>query len=467
MRLFRLTSAPCPCQPGFDAAPPSGNAKLRCLSPGLVRDEYPVRERLANGGMMTIMAQRTFLLVLMITASGARADADRAEGTFDSDGANRRFEELSTKLEEHGLPQMVGAAQWKDMVTDAKPGLTRCLDHACFAETVNRLFESTTISHFHYYTDDEWGYWHLRSAFGVGDGDREVEHIGVFPQRIDGRWFVRGVFESSPASKVDLRVGDELVEVNGEPFHPIRSFRGLAGGEARVSIARRPGVRSTLSIPVVKQSLHQAVQRAMRDSVRVVEHGPRRFAYLHAWTLLGDGGEYEALGKLQGEVDGLLLDFRDGFGGSPFDARSFLLGRKKGEVNPWVDDVPHWTKPVVILIADGARSAKEMVVYDVKKAGRAPLVGTPTPGDVTNVGAIRMVGSDAVVMLPGRKFALEDKPVYPDYLVPRDVPYAAGEDPQLDFAKILLAESVVPEASSAKSGASAEKVAPSRNASGR
>ena len=389
---------------------------------------------------MMIVAERTFLLVLMVVASGARTDADRAEGTFDTDGATRRFAELSARLEEHGLPQMVGVARWNDMVADARPEIIRCRDHACFAEAVNRLFKTTTISHFHYYTDEEWGYWHLRSAFGVGDGDREVEHIGVFPERIEGRWFVRGVFESSPASKVDLRVGDELVEVNGEPFHSIRSFRGLAGTEARVTIARRPGARSTLTIPVVKQSLHQVVQRAMRDSVRVIEHGSRRFAYLHAWTLLGDGGEYEALGKLQDEVDGLLLDFRDGFGGSPFNARSFLLGRKKGEINPWVDDVPHWTRPVVILIADGARSAKEMVVYDVKKAGRAPLVGTPTPGDVTNVGAIRMVGADALVMLPGRKFALEDKPVYPDYLVPRDIRYAAGEDPQLDFAKELLDE---------------------------
>jgi C-terminal processing protease CtpA/Prc len=94
----------------------------------------------------------------------------------------------------------------------------------------------------------------------------------------------------------------------------------------------------------------------------------------------------------------------------------------------------------VILIADGTRSAKEIVVDAVQTAERAPLVGTPTPGEVTSVGAIRRVGRDGLLMLPGQTFSLEGNPTKPDYPVSRDIRHCAGADPQLRKAKQVLAD---------------------------
>ncbi|MCH7704922.1 MAG: hypothetical protein IIB61_07410, partial [Planctomycetes bacterium] len=101
-----------------------------------------------------------------------------------------------------------------------------------------------------------------------------------------------------------------------------------------------------------------------------------------------------------------------------------------------------WKKPVVTLIADGTRSAKELVVYAAKKAGITTLVGTPTPGAVTAVGGIVDIGEDAMLLLPGFKFELEGKPTLPDHHIERDLPYCAGADPQLDLAKELLAKRI-------------------------
>ena len=179
----------------------------------------------------------------------------------------------------------------------------------------------------------------------------------------------------------------------------------------------------------------KAVQRAISKSVRVVDLDGRDVLYMHAWTLLG-GREYRRLLEMQDEVDGLLLDFRDGFGGTWAAASSFLLSGENEQPNA----SSHWHKPVVILIADGTRSAKEIVVDAVKQAGVAPLVGTPTPGHVTSVGGVRRTGPDGLLMLPGMRFDLEGNPTHPDILVERDIRYCGGRDPQMRVARMLLSE---------------------------
>lgn len=161
-------------------------------------------------------------------------------------------------------------------------------------------------------------------------------------------------------------------------------------------------------------------------------------AYLHGWTLLGDGAEYDDLAELQPTADGLLLDYRDGFGGSWHNALGFLLGEDRGDDGERIH--PRWGKPVVILTADGTRSAKEIVVDAVKRRRRAPLVGESTPGHVTSVGSVRRVGDDAILMLPGLRFRLEGTRTTPDYAVGRSIPYCGGADPQMRMAREVLAD---------------------------
>ena len=352
--------------------------------------------------------------------------------------ARARFARFVGVVEDSNVPELVGEQRWHELVEGHRPVIEQARSHREFAEAVNALINAAGVSHFHYYTANDWSYWHLRSAFGPDDPDDYTAHVGLFTERIDGRWFVRGVLEGSVAGSSSIRVGDELLSADDRPFEPVASFRGKAGKPVHLRLRRKPGLVYNVVLTPVRESLHRAMQRAIRESIRIVEHADYRFAYLHGWTLLGRGGkEYQQLLDMQDQVDGLLLDYRDGFGGITQIARRFLLGPSDGGHRT---DQDCWTKPVVILIADGTRSAKEIVVDAVQRHGRAPLVGTPTPGHVVSVGAFRRIGPDALVMLPAQRFALEGNPTVPDYIVERPIPYTAGADPQLEWARDLLAD---------------------------
>lgn len=357
-------------------------------------------------------------------------------GRFGPAAAAQRLGDILRNIRSSNAPDLVGKSRWSALVAQHREAIESCTTHEAFAAAVNRLIADSGISHFRYYTVDDWAYWHLQGAFGSEGAKSEIEHIGVFPQEIDGRWFVRGILEDSPADDLNIRVGDELVSVDGTPYEPITSFRGRAGKTLALKLQRRPGVTHEVPIVPARESLHQATQRAILRSIATFDHEGFTFAYMHGWTLLGQGVEYDRLVELQGEVDGLILDYRDGFGGTWLAAERFLVGQTSD--GGQADVPPRWIKPVVILTSDGTRSAKEIVVNRVKRARRAPLVGEPTPGHVTSVGGLVQIGRDGLLMVPGHRFKLEGKPTEPDYPVKREIRYAAGADPQMAFARKLL-----------------------------
>ena len=398
------------------------------------------------------MIQRTFrpllysLLVAWIPAPPAfgellRTATDNVVRARLAD-TTKQLTEIVEYVESSNAIRLVGAERWKALLAGYREGIEASRTHAQFAAMVNRLFRATGVSHFHYYTDEDWSYWHLRGALGPDRRNARVEHIGIFPERIAGRWFVRGILEGSLAQLKDIRVGDELVSVNGAPYRPVTSLRGKAGVPTVIELRRTPGATHTVVITPQVESLHRVMQTAIRKSISIVEVDGLEMAYMHGWTLLGTGREYGDLLELQDQVDGLLLDYRDGFGGTWYNASQFLVGY--GGDDGDVQVPPKWTKPVVILIDDGTRSAKEIVVDAVKRADRAPLVGEPAPGAVTAVGGVVSIGEDGLLLLPGFSFELEGNPTQPDYLVERDIRYCAGADPQLDAAKEILTRLIRP-----------------------
>jgi len=384
---------------------------------------------------LTLFATLPAVTVAEVCAApttAARVAREVREDRFCADRAGARFERILELVADSNAPALVGRERWHELVAKHRPNIVRARTHEQFARRVNDLIVESGTSHFQYFPDSDWSYWHLASFFG--DEDRyEVAHIGLYPKRIDGRWFVAGVFEGSEAQRAGILVGDEIVAVDGAPYAPLASFRGKAGTTVTVRLQRRPGEFHDVGVTPVEESLYQAMQNAIVASIDVLERSGRRIAYMHGWTLLGGAHEYRMLRKLQGEVSGLILDYRDGYGGHWGAAERFLLGRDGGGS---ADNA--WTKPVVILTGEGTRSAKEIVVDSVRRHARAPLVGLPTPGQVVSVGGVRRIGDDAFLELPGQRFRLEGHPTMPDFLVERVIPYCAGDDPQLDAAQALL-----------------------------
>lgn len=357
--------------------------------------------------------------------------------------AKGRFGEVASAIEQSNAKSLAGQEHVAGCIDRHRPAIEASLTHAEFADRVNRLISDIGLSHFRYYADEDWQYWLLYSTFIDTSEGGHVTHAGIIPERIDDRWFVRGVLEGGPADGKNLMVGDELLTVDGMPYSPVRAFRGTAGKPVELRVSRRPGHVHVVKLKPKKESLHVALVRAMEKSVRTVSHGEHTFAYLHGWTLLGGGKEYSKLLRIQDDVDGLLLDYRDGFGGVWHIAEQFLLGADgRGSTS----DTSTWTKPVVMLTGPGTRSAKEIVAYKVKAADRAPLVGEPTPGHVISVGGIKSIGDDGLLMLPGMRFDLEGRPIIPDFLIERDIRYAGGADSQMEFARDLLGSMVQREA---------------------
>jgi len=375
---------------------------------------------------------------------------------FTRDDAARRLQRFLELVDDSSAPKLIGKKRWQELVASHHPDILAAASHEEFARRINALIEAGGVSHFHYFPDSSWHYWHMCSCFGDPEKFR-VAHVGVFPQRFDGRWFARGIFEGSPADRAGFLVGDELVLVDGEPYRPIQSFEGKGGSSVVVRVQRRPGEFVDLTVTPVVEPLYEAMERAIIKSIDRLEHDGFRFAYVHGWTLLGKTPEHRRLLELEAEVDGLLVDYRDGFGGHWGSARRFLVGNKSSQ--PPADT---WRKPVVILTADGTRSAKEIVVHTVRRRARAPLVGLPTPGHVISVGGVRRIAEDAIVMLPGKRFRLEGRPTMPDFLVARSIPYAAGEDVQLEAAKAVLAAWVRGDAATRLGASVHEVVGPAR-----
>lgn len=360
------------------------------------------------------------------------AESAPHESRFEQVGAAGRLRECLKLIADSGATKTIGAERWKQLVDRHSALITAAKTHEEFAERMNDLMREA-VSHFHYLTQEDFGYWLLRSA--LEDPPVPVEHIGLFPEKIDGRWFVRGVLEGSVAdqAEIPIRVGDEIVAVESAAFQPFSSFRGRADKPTRITFRRSSNTEYTVTLRPKRESLFRAVQQAIRGSIRVMDVEGRKIAYMHSWTLLG-GGEFDELLKLEPKVDGLLLDFRDGYGGVWHKACEFLLGDRLDGAGA---AHKHWTKPVVILTDDGTRSAKEIVVAAVKKRTDIPLVGEPTPGHVTSVGGLKAVG-DSLLELPGKKFSQEGKPTTPTIEAPRDIRYCGGKDPQMDAAKAEL-----------------------------
>ncbi|MHC4464174.1 MAG: S41 family peptidase, partial [Planctomycetota bacterium] len=127
---------------------------------------------------------------------------------------------------------------WEDAKKRYRPRALAAKDHESFAVIINQMLAELKTSHTRYFTKWDPGYYILEVVFGKPDSHRNG--IGVVAKRIEGRHYVIAVLNSSSAEKAGIVLGDRLVEVNGQPFHPIRSFENKADQELEIIIQRGP-----------------------------------------------------------------------------------------------------------------------------------------------------------------------------------------------------------------------------------
>ncbi|MBP2233528.1 C-terminal processing protease CtpA/Prc [Sinorhizobium kostiense] len=326
-------------------------------------------------------------------------------------------------------------------------------------EAIDTVLASLDASHTGRFLPDTIAYYELADIFRFAirdemkrlfppDGEVSFEGIGMVTRIQDGVRFVSDVYDGTPADRAGIRVGDELLSVDGAPYREIESFRNKAGKTVDIKLRRnRDAPPITLPVSVERMRPLRIFAKAIEESIAVEERDGRRIGYLRLWTLAtSDGLEAVAralaTGRLK-DAEGVIVDLRGRWGGGPADAAELFVGgvptfrliSRSGR-----DTLANvrWRRPVVAIIDEGARSGLELFAYSLKANG-IPLVGTRSAGALLAGRAyllpddslLEIAVSDAVI---DNGVRLEGRGVEPDITVPFSLPYAAGRDPQFEAA---------------------------------
>jgi len=339
-----------------------------------------------------------------------------------------------------------GAAHrgYADQITDAET----------FARYTSSILEGLHSSHTGFYRPTDLSYFGLMSIFEAMLKPAGVwyESIGVDLDKRPEGYFVRTVFAGGPADKVGVRRGDLLLSADGKPFAPITSFQNRQGQAVTLQVQRQPH-SPPVAVAVRPQHVKPREEwlQAQKAGTHIVTRSNRQIGYIPMFSGAGDEVQeavQEAIaGPLQ-KADALILDFRNGFGGfnpdfvSLFDPAVPALTLRDRTGKSIVLD-RHWRKPLYVLINNGSHSGKEVVAFALQKHHRAILVGERTGGAV--LGGRPFLLSDGSLLylavtngeVDGQR--LEGKGVKPDREVADVLPFAQGEDRQLEAALQLAA----------------------------
>lgn len=334
------------------------------------------------------------------------------------------------------------------------------------APIVNEMLGLLRTSHTNYYTTADPEYYFLFGIFGSGplaeealrrfpEGQVQLDSLGLFTKRLEGKWFVSGVLDGSPAAAAGIHRGNELIALNGQPFQPVLPLQGLAarGESVELEIQTTPEVNSRRKLslkPFVLRPV-EGMLTAMEQSMRVIEVAGKRIAYVHVWSYAGRQYHERLVQELtEGsfkDADALVLDIRDGWGGASPEYLN-LFNRRIPQLTAITRDKQElyfesqWRKPVALLINGGSRSGKEVVAHGFRKYGIGPVVGERTAGAVTG-GTVIPISDQSLLYLCVMGMlvdgeVLEGVGVAPDQEVLWPLPYAAATDPQLQRALELL-----------------------------
>ncbi len=340
------------------------------------------------------------LAVAAASSSEANADTSSANApnasSVASAGMSARIEKIDKLVRQHFFDGNVMKANWPAAYDDLKNKASAPLTEEQESIVINEALKKLNTSHCQFVGKNDEAYYFLRTLFKKRSRSREDLKVPCVGLACGGRGFefnrVRYVLNGSPAEKAGLAVGDVLVTVNDKPYKGYSSWFGADKCEIVYKRAETKICRTTLkpALADIYDSYVEAMEKSVKIETRKVQGGTARIGYVHLWV----GGEGSSA-KLQdilkyelADVDGLVLDLRDGYGANSLEDISLLYRNEKafpdfvtvdvkGKANR---DRSYFDRPVVAIINGGSRSGKELIAFSLKRSGRALLVGENTAG---------------------------------------------------------------------------------------
>ena len=276
---------------------------------------------------------------------------------------------------------------------------------------------------------------------------RRAPTLGLQLVSIGGHCYASSVLDSGPAARAGISPWDRIDAVEGvapalsprldwrsddaflsdDRDPPVHLLLAREGERVTLQVERRAGETRSVTVPAEPWS----ALAAARAGARLVERDGRRLGYVHLWYLhvTGVSGLLRdlALGRLR-TMEALVLDLR-GRGGSASAVHDVLRFLEPGPAQVF-------DGPVVALVDRLTRSGKEVLAWELRRRGRAVIVGEPTAGAVVP-GSFADVGSESVLMFPSRTMPeytalLELRPMAPDLPVAWGAPLSGDRDPILE-----------------------------------
>lgn len=382
-----------------------------------------------------------------------------------------------------------------ERANSVRPAVVAAPSPEAAVQRINALFAELKASHLALLTPDDLTYYFLLDLSPNSPGAREVisrrfwgnrphfAGIGAFTAEIDGRHFIDGLLEGSPAARAGLKTGDEIADVDGQPYHQLLSFRGKTGGAVSLGIRRTAeGAIERVRVPVVSIVPRIAFEMATLASTRIIERDGRRIGYFRIWAQMDQRPILQAMARLspggrlpwaerdrnneqmrattitsdlgaltERPLDAMIVDMRGKIGGTDYSATLLNVldggdratpfvyrGRQgSGSPPPGPRNTPFRGR-AAMLIDHHTRSAGEMVAWSFKEARMGPLFGATTRGHVL-ASQIEVMPGGLILQMPVARpeaegVILEGKGVAPDVPVPHPLPYSAGADPVLEAA---------------------------------
>lgn len=370
------------------------------------------------------------------------------------------FEQIWQTVNENFYDPNFNGVDWKAMREKYRSQATQARSQKEFALVINKMLSELRTSHVHYYTPQEPAYYQLLGIFAprspqlqkqlknfLPKGKIEYTGIGIFTKEINGKTFISAILDGSPAAKADLKVGDEIISVDGRPYQPILSFAGKEGKKVKMLIQRSPYRHSQKEIAIAPKILDATKMfiEAEQASTEVIEQKGKKIGYIHIWSHAANEDQQQlqqelTYGRLK-DADGLVLDFRDGWGGGDTNSLNIFTAKEGPSVTSVSRNgkkytyISQWKKPVAMIINEGSRSSKEIYAYGFQQHRIGPLIGSKTAGAVVAGRPFFMSDGSLLYVAVADVFVnykqrLEGKGVTPDINVPFPLEYAQGIDPQ-------------------------------------
>ena len=306
-----------------------------------------------------------------------------------------------------------------------------------YQKAVEGMLRELGDPHTTFMTADEYAQLHLQTSGEYGG-------LGIQISTRDDYVTAVGVLPGTPAERAGIRVGDALLQINGQDAkgwtddEAVKVLRGPRGTPVTLKV-RRVGVDEPMDFRIVREEIHvQSVPYAYMVAPGI------GYVNLTVFAETSTDEIRAALARLKGEgMRSLVLDLRSNPGGLLDQGVSvsdlFLpageeivetRSRNPGESETYSATTPenYGDLPVVVLVDGYSASAAEIVAGALQDHDRALVLGQTTYGKGSVQSLFRLSGGNFLKMTTGKWYTPVGRSIQKDLKDAEEGARAAAAD---------------------------------------